>query len=112
MIVSDNRFGTATVIEGDRGSDAMIFDDFNCQLAFEAKHPDLQIIARWSRDYETLEWLDTSEAWFVNSSKIFTPMASHLAAFKDRADAEMVADDLDGVVQDFNACGTSISREP
>lgn len=112
MIVSDNRFGTASVIEGDRGSDAVIFDDFNCQLIFEAKHPDLRIAARWSRDYETLEWLDTSEAWFVYSSKIFTPMASHLAAFKDHADADRVAVDLDGIVQDFNECIISISSEP
>ncbi|MCA9276992.1 MAG: nitrous oxide reductase accessory protein NosL [Phycisphaerales bacterium] len=112
MIVSDDRFGTATVINGDRGQETLIFDDFSCQMKFEAKHPDLQIVTRWSRDYGTLEWLHTQNAWFVHASELHTPMASNMAAFKARSDAEKAAQELGGTVCDFNECATFIRSVP
>lgn len=87
MIVSDERFGTATIIEGDRGAEPMIFDDFNCQKSFEMKYQDLVIVIRWSRDYNSLEWFNTNDGWFVRSAQIQTPMASSLAGFKDQDSA-------------------------
>lgn len=87
MIVSDERFGTATIIKGDRGAEPMIFDDFNCQKNFELKHPELVVLTRWSKDYESLEWFDTGAGWFVRSSLIQTPMASSLAGFKEQDSA-------------------------
>ncbi len=104
MIVSDDRFGTATVINGERGQEPLVFDDFSCQMNFEAKHHDLGIVTRWSRDYETLEWLHTQDAWFVHSTQLRTPMASNLAAFMNRSDAEKVAQELDGMVINFDEC--------
>lgn len=94
MIVSDERFGTATIVEGDRGSRALIFDDFNCQKNFELKHTELEIITRWSRDYETLEWFHTDEGWFVASIQIRTPMASNIAGFDSIERARAFAEPL------------------
>ena len=94
MIVSDERFGTATIVEGDRGSQALIFDDFNCQKNFELKHTELEIITRWSRDYETLEWFHTDEGWFVASIHIRTPMASNIAGFDSIERARAFAEPL------------------
>lgn len=94
MIVSDERFGTATIVEGDRGSQALIFDDFNCQNIFEHKHPELKIITRWTRDYDTLEWFHARDGWFVQSSQIRSPMASGLVGFKARERAQTYADSI------------------
>ncbi|MFG0313251.1 MAG: nitrous oxide reductase accessory protein NosL [Phycisphaerales bacterium] len=107
MIVSDERFGTATIVEGDRGSQALIFDDYNCQRNFELKHPELEIMTRWSRDYETLEWFHTGDGWFVESVQIRSPMASNLAGFAALERAETYSDTVEGRVIRFGAYDTS-----
>lgn len=101
MIVSDERFATSTVIEGDRGDEPLIFDDFNCQMIFESKHGDLVVVDRWSHDYNSREWLTMSQAWFVKSDQLHTPMASNIAAFSTKDQAESIADPLGGEVVDF-----------
>jgi nitrous oxide reductase accessory protein NosL len=106
MIVSDERFGTATVVEGDRGSQAIIFDDYNCQKIFELKHKDLKVVTRWSRDYETLEWFRTDEGWFAQSPQIRTPMASHVAGFASNESALAFASTVDGQVITFASYDT------
>lgn len=98
MIVSDERFGTATIIEGDRGSQALVFDDFNCQKKFERGHPELGVITRWSRDYQSLAWFPTSSGFLVQSAAIRTPMASNVAAFVSRDDADAFAISMTGQV--------------
>jgi nitrous oxide reductase accessory protein NosL len=103
MIVSDERFGTATVVEGDRGSEALIFDDYNCQKNFELKHPELSILKRWSRDYETLAWFCTDAGWFVSSKQIQTPMASHMAGFGSIETAEAFSDSVNGEIFMYDA---------
>jgi len=100
MIVSDERYGTATIIQGDRGPEAAIFDDFNCQMNFEAEHgDDLVIVRRWSRDFRTLEWFNTLDGWFVESQKIHTPMASHVAAHASEEEAREHAAQVSGTVR-------------
>ncbi|MFG0300468.1 MAG: nitrous oxide reductase accessory protein NosL [Phycisphaerales bacterium JB047] len=103
MIVSDERFGTATVVEGSRGSEALIFDDYNCQKNFELKHPELSILTRWSRDYETLAWFRTDDGWFVSSKQIRTPMASNIAGFGSIEIAETFSDSVNGEVITYDA---------
>ncbi len=103
MIISDERFATATMVEGQRGVEPMLFDDFNCQLNFEKKYPDLDVVTRWSHDHATSTWSATREGWFVRSDKIHTPMASSLAFFADRADADQFADLHAGNVVSFEA---------
>lgn len=102
MIVSDERFASATIINADRGPQTLIFDDYNCQMDFEAAHTDLDILTRWARDYTTLEWFHTRDAWFVSSPQLHTPMASNLAAFKQHTDAQRTAEQLGGETQDFS----------
>jgi copper chaperone NosL len=103
MIVSDDRFATATIIEGDRGPEARVFDDFSCQVNYESAHPDLTIVARWSHDYETHQWLSTETAAFLRSPPLRTPMASQAAAFKTRQGAESTKQNLGGDVMDFES---------
>jgi len=101
MIISDERFATATIIIGDRGNEPMTFDDFNCQMIFESKHTDLTIVDRWSHDHTSSEWISMADAWFVKSDQLRTPMASHIASFTTKPQAETFATPIQGQVLDF-----------
>lgn len=107
MIVSDERFGTATIIDDSRGSQTLIFDDYNCQKNYELDHTDLKILTRWSRDYETLAWFRTGEGWLVRSTHIRTPMASNVAGFRAIERAEDFASTVNGDVIRYNAYDTT-----
>ncbi len=91
MIISDARWATATIVPGPRGPEPRLFDDFNCQVNFENEHADAEIVARWSHDHATAEWLRTEGAHFLFTRDLRTPMGSNAAAFAGRTDAEAAA---------------------
>ncbi|HRQ72425.1 MAG TPA: nitrous oxide reductase accessory protein NosL [Phycisphaerales bacterium] len=91
MIISDGRWATATVIQGPRGPEPRLFDDFNCQVNFENEHADTEIVARWSHDHASAVWLRTESAHFLLTRDLRTPMGSNAAAFAGRTDAEAAA---------------------
>lgn len=101
MIISDDRWATATIIEGPRGPEPRLFDDFNCQVNHQVEHPELAILARWSHDHATSEWLPTEQAWFLISPGLRTPMGSKAAAFSSPTVAETAKAELDGEVMAF-----------
>lgn len=103
MIISDERFATSTVIDGERGVVALLFDDFNCQINFEHKHPELTIVARWSRDYSGLQWINTESGWFASSPQIRSPMASGMAFFENQSDAKAFAKPIDAHLLSFES---------
>lgn len=91
MIISDERWATATIVEGPRGPEPRLFDDFNCQVRYEHTHPDLTIHARWSHDHASLEWIPTESARFVRAGGIQSPMGSGAAAFTNDPSAQPLA---------------------
>ena len=101
MIISDARWATATIVEGQRGPDPKLFDDFNCQVNYEVEHPEETIITRWSHDYISADWLRTEDATFLMSSELRTPMGSRVAAFAITSEAEAAHADLTGDLMDF-----------
>ena len=103
MILSDERFAVATLIDGDRGIEPLVFDDFNCQMIYEGKHPDLTIVDRWSHDYNGKQWMHMADAWFVQSDELHTPMASHIASFASKDEAQRFADGIAGRVMGLDA---------
>lgn len=96
MIVNDERYATATIIEGDRGPEPRVFDDFNCQINFEADGAVPVVISRWVHDHESRAWLPAESAHYVRSPRLRTPMASGVAAFAEPDDAKRVASELEG----------------
>lgn len=101
MIISDERFATATIVEGPRGPEARLFDDFNCQVNYEVEHATQRVLQRWLHDHANARWLRAARAHFVMAPALRTPMASHTAAFAAREDAESVAADMSGEVLNF-----------
>ncbi|MCA9280235.1 MAG: nitrous oxide reductase accessory protein NosL [Phycisphaeraceae bacterium] len=102
MIISDERYATATLYPSSRGTDAMLFDDFNCQRQYETAHIERVPSKRWSHDYATLEWFETENAYFALSEQLRTPMGSGVAAFASKESAIQFAQSINGVVQVFN----------
>lgn len=101
MIISDERWATATMVEGSRGLEPRLFDDFNCQVNFEVGNKGLQIHARWSHDYATREWIPTEDAHFLIAADLRSPMGSNLAAFATIADADEIKAQSAGELMTF-----------
>lgn len=109
MIISDERWATATIVQGPRGPEPLLFDDFNCQVRYEAGHPELLILARWSHDQKSCEWFPTEQGSFVTSPKLRTPMGSMTAAYQSRAAAEAAGAELDCGVMAFDAAWSQLA---
>jgi len=104
MIISDSRFAAATIVEDEAGRPApRLFDDYNCQINDEAEAPDRVVLTRWVHDHDSREWIRADEAHFVIADELRTPMASHAAAFADRAAADRAASQFNGEVADLDA---------
>lgn len=101
MIISDERWATATIVNGPRGPEPRLFDDFNCQVNYEVEHEDEAIVTRWSRSHSSGEWLKTKDAVFLMAPLIRSPMGSHAAAFATAADAEAASIQTPGDILSF-----------
>lgn len=102
MIISDERYATALVVEDERGRpEALLFDDAGDQIIYEREVSTGAVLGRWVHDQKTHAWLRAESAWYVRADALPTPMASGIAAFTHQSDAERVATELSGVVLTF-----------
>lgn len=101
MIISDRRWATATIVQGSRGPQARLFDDFNCQANYELGHGEESILARWSHDHASGQWIRTEAANFLITDTMRTPMGSRMAAFRDLSEAMDAKTQTPGEVADF-----------
>lgn len=103
MIISDERFVTSTIVDGPRGPEPRLFDDYICQANYESTHPDLRVLTRWSHDYTNAEWIDTDKAFFLISDELHAPMASHAAATTTKNQADQLQNTLGGEIVSFQS---------
>ena len=104
MIISDERWATATIVQGARGPEPRLFDDFNCQVNYESRLPGEQsVIARWAHCHESRQWIDAENAHYVISARLRTPMGSNTAAFLARVDADTLCSANGGQTVGFHA---------
>ncbi len=97
MIVNDDRYAAALITLDQRGRyESLVFDDIGCIFEYEAANPDALILARYVRHQSGSEWLDASEAEFVHSRDIHTPMAFGLAALASLDEARAVQGEAGG----------------
>lgn len=102
MIISDQRFAAGYAYEISSGRyESIAFDDIGEMLKSAAAHPD-RIVASWFvHDYDSKEWMDATQAHFMVSDNLTTPMGDGIAAFADRAAAEGLAAEFTGEVLDW-----------
>ena len=100
MIVSDQRFAAALIIEmpdGERRPAA--FDDIGCMIDYEREHHDGTVLARFVKDVTTGQWIPAEKANFVRGKSIQSPMASGIAATATPEGAEKFAADHNASIQ-------------
>lgn len=103
MIISDERFAAATIVEVSEGrTESRIFDDIGGMFLYHIKHPELKVLARYVHDYETREWLTAEDAFFVRSEDVHSPMAHGVIACKTREQAERLAGQFNGQILTYN----------
>jgi copper chaperone NosL len=103
MIISDVRFAAGYAHEiGDDRYESLAFDDIGDMLVHAGKHPEHQIVAWYVHDYVTKEWLDATEAHYVLSQALHTPMGFGIAACGTAESAQQTAGELNGTVVDWD----------
>jgi len=111
MIISDERFATATIISGPRGPEPRLFDDFNCQINYETEHAEQTVLGRWSHEHDDSQWLATKDAYFLISPRLRTPMASQAAAYISKEAAEQAKEEHGGEIMAFEFAWNRIGKE-
>ena len=102
MIISDERFASAYAREIETGRfESLPFDDIGGMVGYAKKHPDHNIVRWWVHDFNTKEWVDATTAFYAASDTLQTPMGFGVAAFAQQADAEKLAQEMNGQVLDW-----------
>jgi copper chaperone NosL len=100
MIINEDKFAAAYTL--DDGTEKS-FDDVGGLLLHQRETGDsLNLSNTWVHDYETVEWVDVRNAYFVATLSVSTPMGHSLLAFNDEARAQAFASSVDGEVVEWN----------
>jgi copper chaperone NosL len=89
MIISDERFAAAVVIET---GEVLKFDDIGCLIRHETDNA-RPVAVYWVRSFGGSGWLNAHTASFVHLTKVRSPMDYGLAALPTAQAAQELADD-------------------
>jgi copper chaperone NosL len=98
MIISEERFAAATLVEADGTVEPRRFDDIGELMDYAGAHPELTVVRWYVHDYDTLEWLEGPAATYVRAADLRTPMGYGLAAFGDPARAAQFSAERSGEI--------------
>lgn len=106
MIIQEDRFSSAMLVNRSGRREHLLFDDACCMLDLERSTAEpLGVIARYVRDHPTREWIDADSAVFLfaDRERLLTPMGSGIASFRERTDAERAQAEFGGELMDYPA---------
>ena len=95
MILNEDRFASALLIEEDGARSYLLFDDIGDQIQYEAKHHP-SVVSRFAHDFNSRQWIIAEDAVFVVSETLHTPMGSGIVAFREISDATSKATEANG----------------
>ncbi len=113
MIINEERFAAGLLIQSGTGQlEHRIFDDIGDMFAFaqeftaQASNAQTgddapQIVTYFVHDFQSGEWLNAHEAYFIVAQASLTPMGSGMVAFGSREEAETQAQAWQTPVLDF-----------
>ena len=86
MVIGEDRFSAAMLVERGGHRESVLFDDIGCLLDYrnESEHADaIREVRSFVRDYARGRWIAGGEAWylFADRGKLATPMGTGMAAF-------------------------------
>ena len=89
MAISEKQYAAEFL---DRDGDAFKFDDIGClENRLKTRQNRRDIAALYVVDYDSRQWVNAEQAYFVRSEEFKTPMSGRVVAFKDRSRAEEAA---------------------
>lgn len=96
MTIADGRFGAEVITTKGR---AYKFDDLICLLDYLKAYKKTEMKSFFVNDYTKKNMLiDATQAFYVESASLKTPMRGNIAAFGSKIDAQLFADKVDGYV--------------
>lgn len=104
MFISEPRFAAATLLTNGK---TLKFDDVGEMFNYHAKHLELSVRVWFVHDYNSQNWINGKEAFYVMSHEIKSPMGTGVAAFADRAGAEAFAARMNTRVLTFDDVGAA-----
>jgi nitrous oxide reductase accessory protein NosL len=106
MLVAEDRFSSASIVERQGERSYVFFDDIGCMLDYEYEQQgQVRVVERYVHDHDTRAWVPGLEAVYVFADRdsLRTPMGSGIAACADRAAAEALAARHKGTLHDFRS---------
>jgi len=100
MIISDERYASALIVDDNGVTEKYKFDDIGCMLDAR-KIVSGEILAAYVREYNDKTWVEAQQAEYVYSTQLHTPMAFGVAAFDSRAEAVAMERETDGEMLTF-----------
>lgn len=97
MLINEANFATA--YETNAG-EMRKFDDFGC-MALQLEEETAVVV--WVSDYETQKWLQATDAFFVYSEEIKSPMGDSILAVSTEQRAKALAAQFKGEVLEYEA---------
>ena len=85
MSVADNKHATEIILTNGK---TFVFDDIGCMFNWTDENEDKEIEKSFVRDYDTDEWIEVEDSYFVYDENIKTPMAFNVISFEDESSAE------------------------
>ena len=106
MIISDQNFAAACVVRTSDGrTRTAAFDDIGCLLAYQRALDGGTIEQRYVTDYDDGEWMNATQAYYIQSPEVRSPMASGIIASRTRAGADQLALRFKGSVYRYDQLG-------
>lgn len=104
MLVAEDRYSAASLIEQDDDRLYVFFDDVGCLLDYEhEKGQSIRVLERYVHDHDTQAWVEANAAVFVlaDHEQLRTPMGSGIASFTHKEAAQTLAGAHTGTLHDF-----------
>lgn len=99
MIISEEKYASGLVASD---GTTMIFDDIGEMIA-TVQTDGLNERRVWVHDFDSVEWIDGTTAFYVDSHDLMTPMGMGVVAFSSKDAAEKLAAEKSGTVRDWEA---------
>ncbi len=98
MIISEARFAAAYYTEQ---GDARRFDDIGGLFIYNTENQE-DVVQFWVHDFDTEEWVEADQAFYVISDQLHTPMGFGVVAFSEQDRAQRLASKSNTMVMSFD----------
>jgi len=99
MIISEEKHAAGLVAEDGQ---EWVFDDTG-EMIMTVQEEGLNERRVWVHDFDSVEWIDGTTAFYVDSHDLMTPMGMGVVAFSSKDAAEKLAAEKSGTVRDWEA---------